>query len=156
MCVIIDNNVAQFLVCEPNNRHKAETKLLEYIDKGKLKLVIGGRLKNELCESPKVKIWISERINSGKAKDVPKKAVEAREKLLLQKNNLSSNDPHVLALALESGARLLYSHDVKLGHDFKDTNIIPNPRGKVYKTNNTDNFTSAHQKLLDNASCLTS
>ncbi len=43
-----------------------------------------------------------------------------------------SNDPHIIALAKVSGARLLCSHDEALGSDFTNVKLIK-PRGKVYK-----------------------
>lgn len=43
-----------------------------------------------------------------------------------------SNDRHILALALASGARLLYTGDKQLKHDFQNPQIIGNPPGEVY------------------------
>lgn len=153
MSIIIDNNVAGILFGNPTNRPEAATKVLEYINNKNLIVVIGGKLKDELCGSNMVKKWLSEGLKSGTAKNFRKGKVKAREEILIQNNELMSDDPHVLALALESGARLLYSHDRRLGKDFKNRNIIPNPRGKIYKTNKSDDFTAAHQRLLDDACC---
>lgn len=47
-------------------------------------------------------------------------------------NSLRSNDEHVLALALVSGARLLVAHDRRLRRDFRNPSIISGPRGNVY------------------------
>ena len=47
-------------------------------------------------------------------------------------NSLRSDDEHVLALALVSGARLLVAHDRHLRRDFGNPSIISDPRGKVY------------------------
>ncbi|SPE26752.1 hypothetical protein SBA3_1300008 [Candidatus Sulfopaludibacter sp. SbA3] len=44
-----------------------------------------------------------------------------------------SNDHHVLALAITSGARTLATLDNELAQDFKNKNIIDNPRGSVYR-----------------------
>ena len=43
-----------------------------------------------------------------------------------------SDDRHILALALASGARLLYTADKKLARDFQNPEIIGNPPGEVY------------------------
>jgi hypothetical protein len=43
-----------------------------------------------------------------------------------------SDDPHIIALAQISGARLLCSHDEGLASDFTNAKLIK-PRGKVYK-----------------------
>lgn len=43
-----------------------------------------------------------------------------------------SDDPHVLALARDTGARLLYSNDQALQQDFTNRAIIGGVRGKIY------------------------
>ena len=43
-----------------------------------------------------------------------------------------SNDRHILAMALASGARLLYTKDGRLSRDFRNPAIINNPQGVVY------------------------
>ena len=45
---------------------------------------------------------------------------------------MKSNDPHILALARASGARLVYTGDGKLIADFKNKRLIDGPRGKIY------------------------
>ena len=64
------------------------------------------------------------------------------------KNECVSDDQHIIALAQISGARLLYSHDGDLQEDFRNKELIDRPRGKVYSTKKTKNFTSAHRGLL--------
>ncbi len=59
-----------------------------------------------------------------------------------------SNDVHVLALALVSGARLLYTNDAALKDDFGNPEIVARPRGKIYTTARTANVTDAHRRLL--------
>lgn len=59
---------------------------------------------------------------------------------------LRSNDPHILALARASGARLLYTADKDLIADFKNPRIVSRPRGKVYSG-------AANARLLAGASC---
>jgi len=63
-------------------------------------------------------------------------------------DRLKSDDAHVVALAIVSGARLLYSKDVDLHEDFKNSKIISDPRGKVYSTYQSGEFRGAHRKLL--------
>lgn len=62
-----------------------------------------------------------------------------------------SDDPHILALAVVSGARLLYSNDRLLQHDFKNLALINQPRGKVYSTLVNDTFDQAKRRLLRKA-----
>ena len=59
-----------------------------------------------------------------------------------------SNDPHVVALAQVSGARLLYSNDTTLHQDFGDPQLINAPRGSVFSTNRSDRFSRHHRRLL--------
>ena len=63
------------------------------------------------------------------------------------KKAMESDDPHVLGLALVSGARLLYTNDQKLQQDFKNSALI-RPRGKVYTTLVNRRFTDVHDGLL--------
>lgn len=153
MCVIVDNNVVGLLFGDPKDRPEAATKFLEYVDDGRLKLVAGGRLVEELCGSGKVKAWLSERVKSGKANIVPRDKVDEVEQQLIQDDKFKSDDPHVLALALVAGARLLYTHDDALTDDFKDPELIRAPRGKVFRTPMPGRFTKARRQLLDNAKC---
>lgn len=55
-----------------------------------------------------------------------------REDLRFLRTRIRSDDPHVLALARASGARILYTADRRLMDDFKDKRFIDEPRGKVY------------------------
>ena len=52
-----------------------------------------------------------------------------------------SDDPHVIALAQESGARLLCSLDEALHTDFTNPRLINAPRGHVYQN-------AAHKHLI--------
>ena len=59
-----------------------------------------------------------------------------------------SDDPHIIALAKISGARLLYSNDIDLHKDFSDKALIDNPRGRVYSTLRNKRFSDSHKRLL--------
>ena len=59
--------------------------------------------------------------------------VEDRANELRRRKACTSDDTHVLALALVSGARLLYPNDAALIKDFKNRRIVANPGGKVYQ-----------------------
>lgn len=50
--------------------------------------------------------------------------VKSCEDDLREESNYRSNDPHIIALAQASGARLLYSNDKKLQENFKDTKLV--------------------------------
>ena len=71
-------------------------------------------------------------VRDGRAVVIPEERFAADEFSLRTRRELRSDDPHVLALARESGARLLYTGDRDLIADFKDKRFIDNPRGRVY------------------------
>ena len=69
-------------------------------------------------------------------------------KRFLRDGVCKSNDLHVLALALVSGARLLYTNDTALIDDFGNREIVTRPRGKIYTTAQNADVTDAHRRLL--------
>ena len=83
---------------------------------------------------------------AGKARLVPAIQFAADEQALRARTDRRSDDPHVLALARATGARLLYTDDHNLIADFKNKKLIDQPRGKVYS-----NAANAH--LLTRAAC---
>jgi hypothetical protein len=58
---------------------------------------------------------------------------ELDERKLSHRADVRSNDPHVLALAVASGARTLVTSDGDLTTDFRNPKIIHGPRGSVYQ-----------------------
>ena len=69
---------------------------------------------------------------------------ELREQEQALAADIRSNDPHVLALARVSGARLLYAEDGDLMTDFKDKRFVG---GKVCSR-------AANESLLRRARCV--
>lgn len=57
--------------------------------------------------------------------------VDAEEKRVRAKLKLRSDDPHVIALARESGARALCSEDANLIWDFQRRDVVPDTQGKI-------------------------
>ena len=74
--------------------------------------------------------------------------VEACTEEIRKREVCRSDDEHVLALALVSGARLLYTNDAALIEDFKNRDIVRNPRGAIYTTARSNKVTAAHRRLL--------
>ena len=72
----------------------------------------------------------------------------ADERSLWADPDLRSDDPHVLALARATGARLLHTGDRDLMADFKNKKFLAQPRGKVYST-------AANARLLAATRCAT-
>lgn len=156
MCYIIDANIltTEFKKpCYGNQNTKPKTAgeaFYEKVDKGNIKIVTGGQLLKEptVTGSSHIHhIW-RELINNGSVKRFNDDAVDARTQIVKKKGGYKSDDPHIIALAQISGARLLYSNDQKLQADFKNKYLIDNPRGRVYSTLNGTEYTTTHRKLL--------
>lgn len=143
MCVIVDaNRLGKFLAKEnpeeaaPIHRWLARGGRLVYSKGGKFAKEVGNKARAALAEYDR----------AGRARLVPAERFAADEEALRASGQLRSDDPHVLALARASGARVLYTADKKLMADFKDSAVISNPRGKVYST-------AAHANLLTSSTC---
>lgn len=148
MCAIIDANVVHEVFGKSSP--EAGKEFLYWVNRGRGRLVAGGKLLNELENaSGDFKKWVLQAKISGKIRFIEKGQVNAQEQGLRHTSVCSSNDSHIIALAQVSGARLLYSNDRKLQQDFKNKGLIDNPRGKVYSTNQgREDFSDGHRRLL--------
>ncbi len=148
MCAIVDANVAGE-VFRPD-ASEAGAKFFNWLNSGKGILISGGRVHEELMHSSDVQRWAQQAVLAGKMKIVDGKRVTERAAQLEKTGSLESDDPHVLALAQISGARLLYSNDRKLQADFGNKTLIDNPRGKIYSTLVNSSCRASHKRLLAN------
>ena len=146
MCAIVDANVANEVFGDA--RTPAGKGFLDWLSSPGGRLVVGGKLRSEMRRDRRFARWLKTNLQYGRARSVPDRVVEDRENELGRTNVCTSNDVHVLALALVSGARLLYTNDAALIADFKNPAVIANPRGKVYTTVRTPRFTTTHKRLL--------
>ena len=134
MCAIVDANVAH-QVFRHDGRTQSGEIFFDWINRGRGRLVIGGRLRQELAQSgPATRDWMLEAQLSGKMTELNDEEVDAKEAELERQGEYTSDDPHILALAQLGGARLLFSHDRRLQNDFKNGRLINNPLGDVYPT----------------------
>lgn len=146
MCAIIDRNAAIELMgpkCP-----EAGSEFLRRVEDGRLTIVVGGKLRQEL-DSTKLRQWIVEALRAGRARSINDGLVDHESASLRNAGKCKSNDPHIVALARVSGARLLYTNDKDLHKDFKKSTLITGPRGKIYTTNIHKKFHANHRKLLD-------
>lgn len=149
MCAIVDANVVHEVF--GSNLRPAGEKFFEWIETGSERLVVGGKLREELEQgSEDFRIWARQAIIARKMKIISKDRVDAQAREIANEGGYQSDDPHILALAQVSGARLLYSNDGALQEDFDNKDLIDNPRGKVYSTRRSKNFQRSHQGLLNN------
>lgn len=149
MCAIVDANVVAEVF--GRKRPPAGAKFFDWINGGNGRLVVGGRLLEELDRSSEeFKIWRQGATLAGRMRVIDPSEINARTRELQNEGKCASNDLHVLALAQVSGARLLYSNDRALQRDFKNKNLIDRPRGKVYSTLRYQSVKDNHKRLLRN------
>ena len=146
MCAIVDNNVANEVF--GRNPPEAGKHFRRWIGGRNGRLAVGGRLLEELRGNSGFREWFRQNELSGQLLQVSAERVGQQEQRVKRTGLCTSDDEHVLALALVSGARLLYTNDAALIADFKNREIVANPRGKVYTTAENDEVTNAHRRLL--------
>ncbi len=152
MCVIVDANVAHETFGGSHQRNEAERRFFDWLNTGKGKLVIGGKLRGELMKLRSFSEWAAQAVQAGILQSVDDAAVSEKTRELKSGNALRSNDAHIIALAHVSGARLLYSNDQRLQQDFTNHRLVSRPRGKVFSTRQTSAFTATQRSLLANKS----
>ena len=147
MCAIVDADIAHQVF--GSDRPEAGAKFFQWINTGNGRLVVGGKLLEELDKASKgFRQWAKDAQIAGRMKRENESRVNARVEKLRSERVYTSDDPHTVALAQVSGARLLYSNDKKLQRDFKNRNLIDNPRGSIYTTNKYICFHRSHKGLL--------
>ena len=145
MCIIVDANRLGIFLAERSGEDAVPIR--QWLDTrgGSLVYSTGGQFANELKGKAKGKLAAYHQ--AGKARLVPASRFAEDEAKLKASGKLRSNDPHVLALARASGARLLYTKDSDLIADFKDHRLVRNPRGKIYSS-------AANADLLADNACV--
>ena len=147
MCAIIDANVVAEAFGDV--RTPAGQAFRDSVDQGKLRLVVGGELLDELDQYANFRRWRATANQYGRVHTVARGNVDPLTAGLRASQSCVSNDEHVIALARVSGARLLCSNDVRLHRDFKNRDLVDAPRGKVYSTREDTSFTQDHRRLLN-------
>ncbi len=151
MCAILDASVVSQVF--GNKRPPAGEAFFDWIAYRHGRIIVGGKLDRELRKNRRFRLWVRDALLSGKAKRLAAKQVDEVADQLTRDGTCRSNDPHVIALAQLSGARLLYSNDKKLNYDFMNGELVPPPSGKIYTTLHESGFTPDHQALLDRGTC---
>lgn len=144
MCAILDANAASAVF--GSDRGGAAEKFFEWINSGSGSLVVGGELRRELGKIAACREWLRDATLAGRARNVDDRRVDELASELKRHEVCVSDDPHVIALAQVSGARLLYTNDSKLQKDFRNHRLIKKPRGHVYTK-------STHHGLLTSNVC---
>lgn len=148
MCAIVDASVV-FEVFG-GKRTSAGIRFREWLDDGCGQLVVGGRVLKELAQNGNFARWLQEaRRLSGRVRQIGAARVRKHEDALVRSGLLQSNDAHVIALALASGARLLYTDDAGLQRDFENPEVVPGVPGRIYTSRPDGGFKAEHEQLLD-------
>ena len=152
MCAIVDASVIGEVFGRARSRTPAAQKFFEWLNAGTGILVIGGKLRSELERSKAFRGWALTAIQTGKLVSINDDSVNTRAGQLREFIR-KQDDPHVIALAQISGARLLYSNDRGLIQHFKDEQFISCPQGSIYTTLTPESlpegeFTREHEDLL--------
>ena len=100
-----------------SNRPEEGENFFNLVDSGVERLVVGRQLLEHLYESD-AREWTRQALNAGLIRQVRESEVTVRTEQLQNQDCCRSDDPHVIALAQVSGARLLYSSDGLLREDF--------------------------------------
>ena len=147
MCLIIDACVRDaFFAAEPCD---ACEEVHKWLKRGGAFAVGGTKYMEECFQGERrMRILISH-WERGTARVFPHALVDEEQTAI--ESSCTSNDSHIIALARISGARVLYSYDRASGlhADFKNTDLVSKPQGKIYKT-------ESHKALLEHTkSCAT-
>ena len=147
MCAIVDANVVSEVF--GSNLSPAGDRFFNWLNRGSGLLVVGGKVLEELeASSPNFRRWGQEAQLAGRIRILNRTIIDERTAQLQNDAAIKSDDPHVIALAQVSGARLLYTNDLDLQRDFKNKMLIDEPRGKVYSTGRGGNYQRRHARLL--------
>lgn len=145
MCAILDANVAHEVFGK--NSTEPGRAFRNWLNKGHGRLVVGGKARKELERIAGAKHWLRQGILSGRVRSENDVKVASLSDEL--QDSCVSDDPHVIALAKVSGARLLYSNDQALQKDFRNGKLLDRPRGKVFTTSGARPFKNVHERLLN-------
>lgn len=147
MCVVIDANKAGDFC---NQSRPYLRTLLRWVNAGG-RVASGGHLERELFKVHSMKGLLLEWSRSGRLVRVPSARVSAREATL--RPVCRSDDPHVLAVAIEAKASIVVTEDKDLITDLRDRSLV-GQRRRIYKENSASpNRVDRHAALLARSDC---
>ena len=135
-----------------DNQTRAGEQFFDWLEAPNARLVLGGRLTDELTTSNAFEKWAETAIKDGRVRTFSRHEVDAEAESLAVDWQGQSNDQHVVALARVSRARVLYTRDIRLSRDFRDRALVPAPRGRVYPTGDSRNAQKSRTRLLNETS----
>lgn len=131
MCLIIDANLATSVFSETPTADFLP--LIDWLTSPKKdgKLVVGGHLAKELDKVNLARRFVRSLQQAGRARLIPSDATDIETENI--RTLCISDDPHVIALARLSGARVLCSQDKDLHKDFTNISLVSTPQGHIYQ-----------------------
>lgn len=116
MCLIVDANMFGDFFKSVEFRDAAN-----WVTNGPGKVVYGGsKYKQELARSERTLRALSELNKQGKVVKLPDTSVDARQATVEARRDLHSDDPHIIAIVIESGCKILCTLDRNLQRDCAD------------------------------------
>ncbi len=154
MCAILDVNCIGE-VFNPHHHTKAGEQFYKWLEKRGMLVIGGSQFQSELSHNTIFSKWEAETKRSGKrrVRRIDASKIDEITKFLSNSSSCESNDSHIIALAQISNARLLFSRDIALQNDFKNPDLIKNPRGKIYSLGESPNATKNRNRLLAETDC---
>lgn len=131
MCVIVDANLASRVLSQPADPEFVP--VIRWLLEGEGVVVVGGHLVEELDRMGKSLGLLTTLKRAGRVRQISDSDVRREEAEVDGTGLCRSNDCHVLALARVSGARTLCTLDRALQADFRNRELIANPRGSIYQ-----------------------
>lgn len=155
MCMIIDANVIPCVFSHTNEKHKYFLPVLKWLLFGKAKIVLGGKLyREEILEKQKSYTKLFLELNKiNKVHCLNNELIDQKtEEIKVKEPDPDFDDPHIIALAINSRCKLICSDDAR---SFKFIHKI-----KTYDSNSIEPYiytTIGHQPhtelLCDNNIC---
>jgi len=131
MCLIVDTSVVNELVANKTQRSKV---FLEFQSKRRIRIATCSDLQKEHKGNAAV-IAFFRRIKQNNLLDEIGDSRIRVEQRAVREIGCKSNDPHVLALARVSGARVIATDDSDLRRDVGNAKLLK-PKGKVFSKAN--------------------
>jgi hypothetical protein len=140
MCIIVDANSAHHVAKQTEDGKP----VVKWLLKGRGGLIVGGKIKRELDRAgfgPTMLVLD----RAGRLKKLDDSQVDDLAAKITKGGSCRSNDGHVLAVAIMSGCRLLFTKDQDLHTDAKNRAIL-DPPASIYQSHK-------HEHLLTECDC---
>ena len=146
MCAILDNDCVGDVF--GGSVGTAAAQFFDWMNTRRCRLVVGGQLRRELEATQAYLVWARTAAQDGRLRLENDEAVDQLAAELVESGACVSDDPHTIALAQISGARLLYSKDNDLQNDFRNDDLLK-PRGRLLPLGTNENARRVRQSLLN-------